>query len=276
MSKSFWISLLLLLPAGPAAAAEGLPYSVFPRSEELFRPLLADPRHIQLGASYYRLNRRNLSDVALGHSWGMARWFSSAGSWAFQSNIEAMAYSRFELAGSVNEFETVDFFANLPIEIRRGRFSSRVMLFHESSHLGDDYIRRTGDAGFRYSIDGLRSVAALEPTRWLRVYGGPTFLLHTIPSPKRWMFQSGLELVSDDLGWLEKYPTRLYIAQDAVWRQNVDWRINARTVVGLRIGFKGTLRSARVYVGHYTGRSPYGQFFRQREKWSDLGIRFDL
>lgn len=276
MSKNIWISsALALLFALPAAAAKK-EYGVFPRAEELFFPLVADPRHIQLGASYYRQNGRNLADTALGHSWGLVRWYGKKDRWAYQWNIEAMAYSRFELGGSVNKFETVDFFVNLPVEFRHRAFSGRFMLFHESSHLGDDYIRETGDTGARYSIDGGRVQAGVEPWRWLRLYGGLTALTHTIPSPKRLALQSGVELQTGDLGWHAKYPTTLFLAQDLQWHQNVQWNPNYRIIAGWSLGFKDVLRSLRVFLGYFEGHSPYGQFFTRREHYTDFGIRLDF
>lgn len=272
------LSLLGLGLAEPGAsrAASKTPYGVFPRPFEIFRKLMADPREIQLSASYYRLNGMDASDVALGHGWGLARWYGKDNVWAWQWSIEAMAYSRFRLTGAVNEFQTVDFFANLPLEIRRGAFSGKFMIFHQSSHLGDDYIRRTNDLGFRYSVDGLKALTSVEPGELLRLYGGGTYLLHSIPSPKRGGLQAGFELTSNDLGWLANYPTRVYLAQDLQPRENIQWNVNSRSVLGLRIGFKKETRFMRVHIGYFTGHSPYGQFFTQREHYADLGISFDL
>lgn len=265
----------LLLLACAARAGERS-YDVFPRSDEVFKNLLADPRQIQLAASYYRWYGKNTADAALGHSWGMARWRTRDKAWVWQWDVEAMAYSRFRLSGAINEFETIDFFANLPIEIRHGIFSGRLMLFHESSHLGDDYIRRTADMGFRYSIDGLRATVSVEPAKCLRLYGGGTYLLHTLPSPARGALQGGFELTSNELDLLPDYPSWIYLAQDVQSHENVNWNVNSNTVLGLRVGFKGAIRSMRFYLGYFTGHSPYGQFFAQHDHYANFGIAFDF
>lgn len=268
------LAVWLLLAASSAQAA-GVHYEAFPRSD-LFPLLLADPRQIQISASYYRLAGKDISDLALGHSWGMARWHSPQEAWTWQWDVEAMAISRFEVAGAVNEFQTIDFFANLPLEARHGKCSGKFMLFHESSHLGDDFIRRTGDSGFRYSIDGLRATLALEPFEFLRLYGGGTYLLHTVPAPERGAFQAGFELTSRELGLFKNYPTHAYLAQDLQSHQNVRWNLNSRSVLGLRVGFKKALRSMRFHAGYFDGHSPYGQFFAKREHYADIGISFDF
>lgn len=259
----------LLLALAPNAAAEPV-VDVFPRSDQVFQELKADPRAIRLGASYYRLHGRDRSDIALGHSWGMTRRRSD--SWTWQWNIEAMAYSRFTLSGELNSFETVDFFGNLPLAARRGKLSARAMLFHESSHLGDDYIRRTGDQGFRYSIDGLRLTLSLDLTSWARAYAGGAYLLHTVPDPARKSAQAGMELTSGKLGWSKMYPLRLFAAQDLQFKEATGYRTNSRTMAGVIIGFDSVPRSMRIYGGRYEGYSAFGQLYRRKESFTDIGI----
>jgi hypothetical protein len=257
----------------PACAAE-----IFPRSDEVFRTLLADPRQIQLSAYYFHENGDDLADVALGHSWGLTRGVTTGKDpWTWQWDVEGMAFSRFLLTGSVNEFQAIDFFANLPIEVRRGAFSAKALLFHESSHLGDDYIRRTHDLGFRYSQDGLRALASYEPLSALRVYGGGYQLLHAIPAPQRTGWQTGAELSSPDFKFPSKLPYSFYLAEDVQSPRPLGpGNPNSYTVLGWRLGFYETSRSMRWHVGYFTGHSPYGQFFEQHENRWDLGVSFDL
>ncbi|MBI5630286.1 MAG: DUF1207 domain-containing protein [Elusimicrobia bacterium] len=260
--------------AGPVSAT--VVSEMFPNANELFARLLADPRQIQLSAAYYKLNGNNSADISLGHSWGMARWHSTDSLWFWQWNIEGMAFSRFKLSGAVNEFQTVDFFANVPLEVRHGIYSGKFMLFHESSHLGDDYIRRTSNTGFRYSVDGLRALFSAEPWQFLRGYGGATFLMHSIPSPKRGALQYGFELSSPEYNALRDTPVKAYLAQDFQFHENVSWNMNSRTAIGINIGFKEVIRSMRLQIGYFKGHSPYGQFFAVPEQYTDIGISFDL
>jgi hypothetical protein len=125
-----------------------------------------------------------------------------------------MAYSRFQIGGGINEFETVDFFANLPVTVRHDDVSFKGTLYHESSHLGDDYIRETGSTGFRSSNEGVRLQGAYEPKRYARVYGGANYLIHTVPVVGPWSGQAGLEFFTDDLTKTKRGRTRLFLAQD--------------------------------------------------------------
>lgn len=255
-------------------ASAHTPYKVFPESEQVFQQLEADPRRIQLGAAYYRLDGKDRADVALGHSWGMTHWDTNGDYLSWQWNIEAMAYSRFTLSGALNAFETVDFVGNLPLAVKHGIFSARAMLFHESSHLGDDYIRRTSDQGFRYSIDGARATLSAEPLAWARLYCGMTYLLHTIPDPARKTAQAGLELTTRPLGESKRYPMRLFAASDLQFREATGYRINSRSIAGVIVGYDGVPRSMRAFVGLFQGYSPFGQFYRRHERYTDIGLSF--
>lgn len=268
------LASLALLAAQTARAAEP---QMFPLSDELFRRLLADPRQAQTRLSYYREYGLNLADAALGNTWGLLRWQDLGGSgWDAQWNVEGMAYSRFKLSGGVNEFEAVDFFANVPVEFRRGRLSARASLFHESSHLGDDHIRRTGNAGYRYSIEGLRLVASIDAAEGLRLFGGGSALLHSVPRAQKGSLEAGFELRSRDLGWFAEHPCWLYAAQDFTAQGRRGWNIDSNTEAGLRLGFPHVVRALRAHIGYYDGHSQFGQFYNNREQYASLGLSFDF
>lgn len=272
--------ILLLLFAAVPAGAEDFVYGVLPPSDEVFRRLLADPRQAQTSVRYYRSNGGNFGDVALGNTWGLMRWSKpdSKKDWTFQVSAEGMGYSRFLLSGGINEFQAIDFFLNIPLEIGRGPYSSRTTLFHESAHLGDDYIRRTGDQGFRYSIEGLSHIASYEPHPRIRLYGGGTVLLHQIPTGQTGVLQTGFELRSSDLkwNWLPNHECWLFLAQDFQWKGRSDWRMNSKTVLGMRLGAKRVVRALRMHVGYFEGRSEFAQFFDIPEHFFDMGITLDF
>lgn len=272
-----WLSSLLVLLAAPLAAQPQPRLKLFPPANEVFPRLLADPRQVQLSASYYRLRGKDVSDAGLGHAWGLARWRGGEDqSLLWQLDVEGMAYSRFHVKGGVNEFETVDFLIALPLTLRRGDVSFKGSLFHESSHLGDDHIRRTGNTGFRYSTEGARLLVALEPHRMARVYGGGTYLLHAVPVQDKATVQAGVELMSDDLRWTKRMPIRVYVGQDVQWRQRVGWNPDSRTVGGLKFAVKDGARALRAQVGYFTGHSPFSQFFRDRERYCDFQLVLEL
>ena len=275
MRNNLAAALLLAALSAPAAAAS---VDLFPRPNEIFPLLIADPRHVQLSASYYRLNGQNNSDIGFGYSWGMTRWRSGElQDWLWEFDVEGMAYSRFVIGGGINKFETVDFFANLPLTFRRGDVAFKGTLYHESSHLGDDYIRDTHSTGIRSSNEGVRLQASVEPRRWARFYGGTTYLLHEIPVAGPWSLQGGFEFFSDDLSRSKDIRTRLFLAQDFQWHQDVQWNMDSHTVAGVKINFHESLtRAVRIQLGYFDGHSPFGQFYTQRVHYADFSLAFEL
>jgi len=272
-------AVLAVALLAPSARAQGFVYGVVPETDQLFHRILADPRQPQTTLRYYRLGGLSLADVALGNTWGAARWrVPTAGGedWIFQFNIAGMGFSRFKLSGFVNEFQTIDFFANLPVEFRRGRFSGQVMLFHESSHLGDDYIRRTRSTGFRYSVEGVRTVLSYDVHPLVRVYGGGTGLMHAVPDDQDGALQYGFELRTKDLGWSKDREAWVYLAQDFKNHSRGGWNLNSKTDLGVRLGVPRVVRALRAHVGYFGGRSEYGQFYKNREHYWDLGVSFDF
>jgi len=273
--KAFWLVLAL---SAFGLRAEASVRTLFPRSDEVFRQLLADPRQAQSVLRYYRLRGSNMADVALGNTWGLLRWEPEEDlpGWVFQWSLEGLGYSRFLITGGINEFHAIDFFANVPLEFRKGAFSGNVMLFHESAHLGDDYFRRTGEAGVRYSVEGMRATLSYDLNPSVRVYGGGTGLMHGRPTGQGGAVQSGFELRSPDLHWIKDHECWGYLAQDFLWHGRAYWRLASRTELGLRIGVPRVVRAMRAHIFHSAGHSAFGQFFRRKEYYCGLGLGFDF
>lgn len=218
-----------------------------------------------------------MGDVALGHRWGMDRWKDRWGN-EYQWDLEGMAYSRFQVGLGINYLETIDYIANLPLEIRHGAYSGEVMLFHESSHLGDGYIRQTGNLGFNYSVNGLRAVFSRNFAHVLRLYGGGSYLLDVAPpSLGRGALQGGFELKSPDFHALKiKRPLFVYLAEDVQSHQDVAWNVNSNAVAGIGMRARRSGRVIRLQLGYFDGHSPFGQFYFEREHYANLALAFDL
>lgn len=274
--RAYSLIVLAALPCAARASGAQRRREPFPPAQELFERLLAAPREIKTTARYYRREGDDLADGSLGNVWGLWRWHADdPESWRWQLNLGGMAYSRFRLSGGVNELQTTDFFLEVPLEARRGRLSTRASLFHESSHLGDDYIRRTKDTGFRYSIDGASALLSIEPVERVRLYGGGSVLLHGVPSGQSGGIEAGFELRSRTLR-MPDHDTWVYLAQHFLWHQRVEMNLHGRTELGLRLGVPRVARALRTFVGYQSGRSPFGQFYTRNEGHFDLGVTLDF
>ena len=236
----------------------------------LFPLLLADPRAPQLAASYSRLGGSDIVEPSLGHTWSLANGRFGDQMWQTELGAEAMSYSRLRVGGGRGDFEAVDFIGNIPLVVRRDDLSLKAMAYHESSHVGDDHVRRDGDPGFRFSTTGLRTIFAIELFEKFRVYGGPEFAFLSNPSPDRWGVQCGAELSHT------RRNAKYYVAQDLKSRERVGWQPISRTVLGVRVIDADGRRAARFALGWNAGRSSFGVFFRNAEHRGDVSVALEL
>lgn len=269
-----WASSLLLLVSLPAAAA----VLDQPHPNELMPVLVADPRAVRSGISYYRIEDRNVEDLSLGHSWGIARRrLGPTQDWQVESDFDALVYARAHVTGGINELEAADLYASLPVTARRGDVSFQAALFHKDSHLGDDYVRRTGNPGFRYSTEGLKFLAAIEPRPFARFYGGASALVHAAPTLFPWALQYGTELTLPDLKLWKSLPTHPYGAADFSFHEDVQWNMDARLRAGLRFAADAPqARATRLELGWSDGHSAFGQFYARREHHWDVALALEL
>ena len=248
----------------------------FPVGGSIFPKLLADPEEVQTTAKYFRLHGEDIIDFSVGNNWGIRRWEAGpVNDWAFQLDISGVIIPRFKVNNMV-EMEAVDYIVNLPLEIRHVILSARISPFHQSAHLGDNFIQQTGQQRIGYSREGVQSVLAVDPFQLLRVYAGATQLLHTVPDVGRTTVQGGLELRSPTWQGAQESDYYVYLAQDEQAKEEVNWDVNSDTQLGVAIGFRDVPRKFRIYANYFTGHSTFGQFYREKESLLGVGIGFDF
>ena len=250
---------MFILFAVPAAAK----IELFPKSGEIFAPLLADPRQPRLSASYYRLHSADQSDLAVGGARGLLRTRVGRDlSWLGQWEAEAMARARI---GRNGRTEAADLSAALPLSLRRGDVSFKTGPFYRGADSGRP----------RFSETGLRALAALEPWTAFRAYGGTSFLFHTAPSHKRWGLQAGVEFTSPEFRLFSR-DVRAYLAEDLQFHERVGFNPDSRLAAGLRLPLQNSARALRIQAGWFDGHSTYGRFFADKEHYVDLSILLEL
>jgi hypothetical protein len=167
-----------------------------------------------------------------------------------------------------------DFLVGGQVTWRRGRVSTRVRVYHQSSHLGDEFILRNPriarvDFGFE-AVDGLVS---LDHDLW-RVYagGGVRFFSHADLGPG--VLRGGIEA--------HQRPTRgrrprVVLAADLTAHQGaVDWRGAVTGAGGLEWSGSSSARRLRALLVAFNGPSPWGQFFDERMRHVGAQLQFEF
>lgn len=146
-------------------------------------------------------------------------------------------------------------------------------LLHVSSHVGDEYMQRTGRLRIGYTRQELAAgVSWFTDRRW-RWYAetGRAFSLGNPDLQKLWRAQAGVEYESSPLFWKH---VSWYAALDSQSWQERDWRIDVAIQTGLVVHSTG--RAWRLGAEWYNGRPPIGEFFQNTERYISFGLWIDI
>src|SRR3989454_3153323 len=143
----------------------------------VFQPLLADPKEPRFFAGYLwarspRLASR-LGTVGFGQTIGLVRGRD------WQLGVAAGVFSEFNMQSSTTDLLNTDYLVGLPLTYRRGSLATRVRLYHQSSHLGDEYMVPTNPPRVHFTFPAVGPPRAGETARRGRYGGGG----HRLPPP---------------------------------------------------------------------------------------------
>jgi len=263
-------AMRVVIAAGPPPRNEWLPGGT------LFRPLIADPRWPHFGVSYRRyLDDRQLRNAAA-PSFGetFTLWRQRLGpvtAWEF--GVQAGVFSLFDLDADSRDLVNADYFVAVPVSFRHDAFSSLFRIFHQSSHLGDEFLLRTNTERINLSIEGVDLKLSYEFGDLLRLYAGGGYLFNQEPaSLDPWSLQYGAELISPwpprDAGW------RPIAAVDLQHREENAWSLDFSLRAGIQLDGVLVTRHLQILLEYFKGRSPNGQFYKDKIEYLGLGAHF--
>src|SRR5690349_1310432 len=187
-----------LAPAPPATAHQkGAPPpatavtqeeggQVLPRSN-LFEPLMADPRWPRFSAGYRYYTDdpdvKHAGAVSFGETFSLYRNSLFNGRW--EVGFQAAVFSLFDLNSESMDLINADYWVGIPISYRIGDFSVLGRVYHQSSHLGDEFLLREGidrSRRINLSYEAVEALASYDIGEEFRVYGGFSYLVDRGPS----------------------------------------------------------------------------------------------
>ena len=256
----------------------------FPQ-DQIFCPLLADPKEPRSFVSWLRGTFRSLDDpsgtgttigsVGVGDSFGLVRWNGPEGGDGVQLDLVGSIFAQFDLGAPSNDLINADYIIGLPLTFRRNGFSIRTKVYHQSSHLGDEYLLRSEDIERKnLSFESFEFLASQEAGA-LRVYGGGERVFHRDPSlnaTKVW--HAGAELRTPRAG------AQFVAGIDVKATQLHDWSPATSGRIGVQLTRSGAgdhpARLVTLMLEMYQGPSPYGQFFQDDISYIGVGLHFSL
>jgi len=160
------------------------------------------------------------------------------------------------------------------VAYRRGQWSGRIRLFHQSSHLGDEFLlfpQAIEVERINLSFEMVEGLASFD-WRQFRIYGGGGYILHTDTPLDRYSVQAGIEYASDVHVWRS---ARLVGGLDLRWWDETAWDTSLSAKAGLefRSPFSAG-RSLQLLAEYFSGNLPYGQFYDLKASYVGMGITF--
>ena len=100
------------------------------------------------------------------------RWGGPEPGEGVQLDVIGSIFAQFDVGTASNDLINADYIIGLPLTFRRNGFSVRAKLYHQSSHLGDEYLLRSEDiVRENLSFESVEVLISQE-LGLLRGYGG--------------------------------------------------------------------------------------------------------
>lgn len=253
---------------------------------DLFCPLLADPKAERSFISFQRGrfpslqsgvdvdDDLNIGAVGLGDALPLVRFGSGAGN-GVQLALVAGIFAQFDLGADSFDLINADYLIGVPLTVRWAGFSSRLRLYHQSSHLGDEFLLRTDLPRENLSFESLELLLSQELGP-VRAYAGGEYLFNRDPATlDETIAHGGLELRAGQLRG-----ARFVAAGDVKLSEQREWEpgISARAGVEFAHWRDETHppRLLSLLLEVYDGPAPYGQFFQDDVSWLGIGLYLTL
>ncbi len=270
-------------PAGTEVDAEapdsGRRLELFPRGH-LYAPYVADPHApgaaIEVHA-YSSTGVEQASDLRyhleLGGRFGLVRRRPRApGGRAWQLSLDAGLDAQFDIH---NGLDNTGWDGNYGVSLTtsRGRAEGKLGLFHTSSHLGDEWIVRTGRERINYTREEILVGFGFRPRGHLRLYveGGWAYLMRNQELMDPLRLQAGAEWERPGVLWggLAGW----FAAVDLAWWEE---RGSLDTAASFGVAVPSGGRTWRMGLTVVDGRPPLGEFFQADETSVALVLTTDL
>jgi hypothetical protein len=253
----------------------------------IFCPLVADPKAGRSFMSYLRGSFATIADpldeeldtnigsVGLGDNFALFRIAGSRAGEGLQLDIEGAVFSQFNLDAPSFDLINADYLVGFPLTMRRQGFSGRLRIYHQSSHLGDEFLLNREPERLNLSFESLELILSQE---WgpLRIYGGGEDFFRVEPEdlPTR-LAHAGAELRP-----LVFANSRPFAAIDVkAVDESDDWVMGWSARVGLEIARVPSAghppRVVTFRFEYYDGAAPYGQFYREDIRYVGFGFSID-
>jgi hypothetical protein len=259
--------LLLLLLQSPAPQAE-VKSEWFPEGL-IYRHPLADPRAPVSGVQFqFPIDKDDDMRIENRIATHLAVWRERDGDSEFEVQAEGAAFGRFDFQ-QFWDMEAVDFRFGFPIIWRRDQFAFKLHPWHMTSHLGDEFIERTGRKRVNYSRNELTIGVSCDLDTECRVYGEVGYAIWRGDVNDYVRVMAGFETMGRHLG--ADWPD-VFAAVNVTSFQEQDWGLQVNVEAGVWLRPQNSPRGVRLSLGYFRGPSALTQFLEENEEHWNFGV----
>ena len=246
------------------------------KNQRLFEPLLADPRwpHFSIAYQYYIDDDelKNAGATSFGETLPFYRDTAPFGG-TWEIGLQAAVFALFDLDSDSSDLINADYLVGIPLSYRKEAFSALARLYHQSSHLGDEFLLRSRIDRINLSYEAVDARISYDIKNWLRIYGGAGYIVHKEPDDlEPWSIQYGFELKSDKKYWSSVSPVA---GVDFKSREESDWDTDVSLQAGVQFESEKTVwNDLQITLQYFNGYSPNGQFYDRAIEYLSLGAHF--
>ncbi len=241
---------------------------------DLFLPLLADPKQPQFFTSYRYYdtpeNGAHAAAVGYGETFGFYRVAGQRPGDGLQFSVAGALFAQFNLDAPSADLINADYTIGIPVTWRNGTTSARLRIYHQSSHLGDEYLLRARPDRVNLSFESFEAILSEQRDAW-RFYFGGEYLFHREPADlKPGALHGGVE-------WRftrEVWGTGHWVGGIDVkgWEEH-NWNPDVSVKTGLEFGaYEPGQRRFRLMLEGYRGFAPHGQFYSDYITYYGVGL----
>jgi len=242
---------------------------------DVFRPLIADPKQPQFSVNINRFKsssvRYTMAAVSFGETFGIYRFFGSRDGDGLQLSVEGAIFAQFNLDTPSYDLINADYTIGIPVTYRHGDNSLRFRIYHQSSHLGDEFLQSINPPErVNLSYEAIELIYSREWRGW-RVYGGGEYLIHKEPDDLKPMSAHwGIEYRgSKTLVWNGRPIGGVGMKSF----EEHNWAIDISVKAGLEFGHPNPgQRRVRLMAEWYKGFDPHGQFYKNKVEYYGMGL----
>lgn len=244
-----------------------------------FPTMLGDPRIVGYSVgyrSYDKIFKTPSLPVSIGDKFTIYQFQCFANDRVYLG-LEANVWSLFEARAKSLSLLNADYYVALPITYLNDRFSIRLRLSHQSSHLGDEFILEKKDVKrLNPSQEALDLFTSYSVTDSFMVFGGvgKVFRCDEHYRIKPYYFVAALNYQINELkvhlGNLEATP---YIGYYCNVSQDNHWKMDNTLTIGYQCD-KLYGHKMRLYLEGRDGFSDDGQFSKKRVQYVSLKLLY--